>query len=59
MSWQAYVDNNLVGTKNVSHAAIFGQDGGKWAISSSFNGKDFAENTNRAKFKICLTFTHQ
>ncbi|KAF9491050.1 Profilin/allergen [Pleurotus eryngii] len=34
MSWQAYVDTNLVGTGKVSQAAILGQQGGVWAISS-------------------------
>lgn len=30
----AYVDTNLVGTGKVSQAAILGQQGGVWAISS-------------------------
>ncbi|KAG2047406.1 Profilin/allergen [Suillus hirtellus] len=34
MSWQAYVDNNLVGTKKVTQAAILGKAGGVWAKSS-------------------------
>ncbi|KAG0702634.1 profilin [Suillus ampliporus] len=34
MSWQAYVDNNLVGTKRVAHAAILGKAGGVWAKSA-------------------------
>lgn len=34
--WQAYVDNNLVGTKNLTQAAIIGIDGSIWAISSGF-----------------------
>ncbi|OOF96861.1 hypothetical protein ASPCADRAFT_506445 [Aspergillus carbonarius ITEM 5010] len=33
MSWQAYVDSNLVGTGKVSRAAILGQMGGVWASS--------------------------
>jgi len=36
MSWQAYVDNNLIGTKCISKAAIHGHDGGKWATSGGF-----------------------
>ncbi|KAG1723186.1 profilin [Suillus paluster] len=36
MSWQAYVDNNLVGTKKVTHAAILGKAGGVWAKSAGF-----------------------
>lgn len=37
MSWQAYVDTNLVGSGNVAQAAIFGHDGSKWASSSTLN----------------------
>jgi len=37
MSWQGYVDSNLVGTGKVSQAAILGQAGGVWATSSGFN----------------------
>ncbi len=33
MSWQAYVDNNLVGTKTVTQGAILGQEGGVWAAT--------------------------
>ncbi|KAJ2725815.1 profilin, required for normal timing of actin polymerization in response to thermal stress [Coemansia sp. Benny D115] len=36
MSWQPYVDNNLVGTGKVLEAAIFGHDGGVWAASKGF-----------------------
>ncbi|KAI9441372.1 profilin [Lactarius indigo] len=36
MSWQAYVDTNLVGSKRVSKAAILGQQGGVWAASSGY-----------------------
>lgn len=34
MSWQAYVDTNLVGTGRVTQAAILGKAGGVWAKSS-------------------------
>jgi len=37
MSWQAYVDNNLVGTKMISKGAIYGLDGGKWAATPGLN----------------------
>jgi hypothetical protein len=37
MSWQAYVDNNLVGTGTVTKGALFGHNGGKWAASAGFN----------------------
>jgi len=36
MSWQTYVDNNLVGSGHLKQAAIFGHDGGQWATSSGF-----------------------
>jgi profilin len=35
MSWQAYVDNNLVGA-GLQSAAIFGHNGGQWATSAGF-----------------------
>ncbi|EEB86933.1 hypothetical protein MPER_15940, partial [Moniliophthora perniciosa FA553] len=37
MSWQAYVDTNLVGSGKVSKAAILGQGGGVWATSPGFD----------------------
>eukprot|EP00043_Microstomoeca_roanoka_P001408 m.32516 g.32516 ORF g.32516 m.32516 type:complete len:129 (-) comp10799_c0_seq1:787-1173(-) len=37
MSWQSYVDQNLIGTGKVSKAAIHGHDGNPWATSSGFN----------------------
>ncbi|EDO36356.1 predicted protein [Nematostella vectensis] len=37
MSWQAYVDNNMVGTGKVQRAAIHGLDGSCWATSSGFS----------------------
>jgi profilin len=37
MSWQAYVDQNLVGTKNFTQGAIVGQAGGVWAATPGFN----------------------
>lgn len=36
MSWQAYVDTNLLGTGKVQKAAIFGLDGSQWATSAGF-----------------------
>jgi len=36
MSWQAYVDSNLLGTGRVSKAAILGQAGGVWASSPGY-----------------------
>lgn len=38
MSWQAYVDTNLVGTGFVSQAGIYGLNGGGvWAASPGFS----------------------
>merc|ERR1712232_47941 len=37
MSWQDYVDKNLVGTGKVKKAGIYGLNGAKWAASSGFN----------------------
>ncbi|PLW08712.1 hypothetical protein PCANC_16377 [Puccinia coronata f. sp. avenae] len=36
MSWQQYVDSNLLGTGFFEKAAILGQAGGAWASSSGF-----------------------
>ncbi|KAI9282711.1 profilin [Sporodiniella umbellata] len=36
MSWQTYVDNNLLQTGQVSQAAIYGLNGGVWATSAGF-----------------------
>ncbi|CAO3595596.1 unnamed protein product [Absidia cylindrospora] len=40
MSWQQYVDTNLVGTNQVSQAAIYGLNGAKWASSPAFELSD-------------------
>ena len=37
MSWQAYVDNNLLGTKKLNNGAIIGLDGNVWAKSGGLN----------------------
>ncbi|XP_059619227.1 profilin [Phlebotomus argentipes] len=36
MSWQDYVDNQLLASRCVSKAAIAGHDGGVWAKSDAF-----------------------
>lgn len=36
MSWQDYVDNQLIASQCVSKAAIAGLDGGVWAKSEGF-----------------------
>ena len=48
MSWQDLVNNNLIGTGNVSKAAIVGFDGSVWGKSDNFN-LDQAEATQAAK----------
>jgi len=37
MSWQSYVDNNLVATGKVSKGAIFGLDASTWGVSPDFH----------------------
>ncbi|GAA5869276.1 hypothetical protein JCM3774_004191 [Rhodotorula dairenensis] len=37
MSWQAYVDSNLLGTGKITRAAILGQQGGVWAASAGYS----------------------
>ncbi|KIJ62298.1 hypothetical protein HYDPIDRAFT_114791 [Hydnomerulius pinastri MD-312] len=36
MSWQSYVDSNLVGSGRVKRAAIIGLSGGVWATSPGY-----------------------
>ncbi|KAJ1485444.1 profilin-1B [Baffinella frigidus] len=36
MSWQAYVDDQMVATGFVDKGAIFGVDGSQWAITPGF-----------------------
>ncbi|CAO3697365.1 unnamed protein product [Rhizopus stolonifer] len=36
MSWQTYVDNNLIATQQVSEASIYGLNGSIWATSAGF-----------------------
>jgi len=51
MSWQAYVDTNLVGSGYIDKAIIIGHDGTAWASS-----KDFALKGDEAK-KLIAGFT--
>ncbi len=37
VSWQSYVDTNLVGTRKIVKAAIYGHDKSLWATSPGFN----------------------
>eukprot|EP01110_Echinostelium_bisporum_P008175 TRINITY_DN2_c0_g1_i1.p1 TRINITY_DN2_c0_g1~~TRINITY_DN2_c0_g1_i1.p1 ORF type:complete len:139 (+),score=77.64 TRINITY_DN2_c0_g1_i1:38-418(+) len=36
MSWQSYVDDQLVGTGNIAKATIVGLDGNPWATTAGF-----------------------
>ncbi|KAG2179163.1 hypothetical protein INT43_002013 [Umbelopsis isabellina] len=36
MSWQAYVDTNLLGSGQITQAGIYGAQGGQWAASNGF-----------------------
>lgn len=40
MSWQAYVDTNMVGTGKIKKGAIYGLQGGCWAQSKDFSVND-------------------
>ncbi|KAI0059376.1 profilin [Artomyces pyxidatus] len=37
MSWQAYVDTNLVGSGKIAKASILGRAGGVWASSAGYS----------------------
>ncbi|GBC03903.1 hypothetical protein RclHR1_00540013 [Rhizophagus clarus] len=37
MSWQGYVDNQLLGTGKIAQAAIYGHNGSLWATSPGFS----------------------
>ena len=50
MSWQAYVDDQLLATKMVSHAVICGHDGSIWAQSAGFAVKPAEITTFVGKF---------
>ena len=55
MSWQDYVDSQLVGTGLVKWAAIIGLDGTIWAKSAEFDltaveSKTFATNYSSVEF---------
>lgn len=45
MSWQSYIDNDLVGTGKIASAAIHGLDGSQWATSVGFNVSSFAQES--------------
>lgn len=45
MSWQDYVDNQLIASQCVSKACIAGHDGGVWAKSEGFEVSKKPENS--------------
>jgi len=51
MSWQAYVDTNLIGTGKVKRAAILGQSGGVWAANAGYTLSPDEQKTIVAAFK--------
>jgi len=51
MSWQAYVDTQLVGTGHCTKGIIIGHDGSLWAATAGFNlkgneGRQLAQQFN-------------
>ena len=63
MSWQSYVDDQLLATKAVTKAAIAGHDGTIWATSEGFAVSteevkvilaNFAENEKLAQNGITI-----
>ena len=50
MSWQSYVDDQLLGTNQVTHAVLCGHDGSIWATSAGFGVKPEELTAFIAKF---------
>ncbi|QQP54430.1 Profilin, partial [Caligus rogercresseyi] len=46
MSWQTYVDDQLLSTKMVKHAVICGHDGNIWAQDADFQVSEEEEYRN-------------
>jgi hypothetical protein len=53
MSWQTYVDTNLVGTGHIKQGAIIGHNGSVWATTPGFN-----VSTSPAYIYIYISITH-
>ncbi|KAJ5822628.1 Profilin-1B [Penicillium robsamsonii] len=51
MSWQQYVDYQLLGSRKVSKAAILGLNGGVWAISEGFQLSSEEQNAVVSAFQ--------
>jgi len=49
MSWQSYVDDQLLSTKMIKHAVICGHDGNIWASSADFKVKNVTQNVTHIK----------
>jgi profilin len=49
MSWQSYVDQQLVGSGNFEKAALLGHDGSSWAASPGFTISEAAAIAALAK----------
>ena len=48
MSWQSYVDDQLISTKVIKNAVIAGHDGNIWATSAGFG-----VSNNLQTMKVC------
>ena len=55
MSWQSYVDDQLVATKMVKHAVICGHDGNIWAQSAGFT----VSQMSRPLSMYCHSLVHR
>jgi len=55
MSWQDYVDKQLLASGFVNHAAIIGSDGALWAKSASF---DVSITRTVCHFFVSFCFLH-
>ncbi|KAF9647097.1 profilin [Thelephora ganbajun] len=55
MSWQSYVDDQLIKTGKVQKAAILGQAGGVWATSTGYNLSPEEQRAVIAGFKDLAT----
>ncbi|WVN87618.1 uncharacterized protein L203_102801 [Cryptococcus depauperatus CBS 7841] len=50
MSWQAYVDDQLINTGKITKAAILGKAGGIWAASRGYNLSQDEQNAITQKY---------
>jgi hypothetical protein len=57
MSWQDYVDNQLIASQCVSKACIAGHDGGVWAKSEGFDVSIFGQRASEKKRSRNFNFT--